>query len=90
MASGGDVEVAVSIPAALSADLRLVLRLAPGSGADPAVAGEDFVDEPVEVTIARGETRAEATVRLLHNAELQTPRTLAIEVSLASETARAD
>ena len=90
VASGGDVDVRVSIPAALSADLRLVLRLAPGSGDDPAVAGEDFVDEPVGVTIARGETRAEATVRLLHNAELRSPRTLAIEVSLASETTRAD
>ena len=90
VASGGDVEVEVSIPAALSADLRLVLRLAPGSGDDPAVAGEDFVDEPVEVTIARGETRAEATVRLLHNAELRSPRTLAIGVSLASETALAN
>ncbi len=84
VASGGDSRVRVSIPAALSADLRLVLRLAPGSGDNPAVAGEDFVDEPVEVTITRGETSAEASFRLLHNAGLQTPRTLAVEVSLAS------
>ena len=84
VASGGDSSVRVSIPAALSEDLRLVLRLAPGSGDNPAVAGEDFVDEPVEVTIARGETSAEASFRLLHNAGLQTPRTLAVEVSLAS------
>ena len=46
--------------------------------------GEDFVDEPVEVTIARGETSAEASFRLLHSAGLQASRTLAVEVSLAS------
>ena len=84
VASGSDSSVRVSIPAALSEDLHLVLRLAPGSGENPAVAGEDFVDEPIEVTIVRGETTAEASFRLLHNAGLQTPRTLAVEVSLAS------
>ncbi len=84
VASGSDSSVRVSIPAALSEDLHLVLRLAPGSGENPAVAGEDFVDEPIEVTIVRGETSAEASFRLLHNAGLQTPRTLAVEVSLAS------
>ena len=84
VASGGDARVRVSIPAALSEDLHLVLRLAPGSGDNPAVAGEDFVDEPIGVTIIGGQTAAEASVRLLRNTGMRTPRTLAVEVSLAS------
>ena len=83
--TGAEVAVEVSLPAPASEDVRLSVRLAPGSGDNPAVAGEDFVaDEPVEVTIARGETSGTATIPLLYNASLQTLRSLAVEVSLAS------
>ena len=80
-ATGSKVGVRVSIPAPLSEDLSLVLRLAPGSGSNPAVPGEDFVDEPQQVTIAQGETSATAHFRLLHNADMQTARSLAVTVS---------
>ena len=83
--TGAEVAVEVSLPAPASEDVRLSVRLAPGSGDNPAVAGEDFVaDEPVEVTIARGETSGTATIPLLYNASLRTLRSLAVEVSLAS------
>ena len=83
--TGAEILVEVSLSAPASGDVRLSVRLAPGSGDNPAVAGEDFVaDEPVEVTIARGETSGTATIPLLYNASLRTLRSLAVEVSLAS------
>jgi len=85
-ATGSNIGVRVSIPAPLSEDLPLVLRLAPGSGSNPAVPGEDFVDEPQEVTIAQGETSATAYFQLLRNAELQTNRSLAVKVSLGGSS----
>lgn len=81
--SGSRIGVRVSIPEPLSADLRLVVRLVPGSGADPAVPGEDYVDEPRDVTILQGDLSVDAWFQLLHNAEMQTDRSLAVEVSLA-------
>lgn len=85
-ASGSRIGVRVSIPAPLSEDLRLVLRLVPGSGDNPAVPGTDFVDEPQEVTIAQGEISAAARFQLLHNADLQTDRSLAVSVSLGASS----
>ena len=81
-ATGSNIGVRVSIHAPLSEDLSLVLRLAPGSGSDPAVPGEDFVDEPQQVTIAQGNTSATAYFQLLHNDGLRTDRGLAVTVSL--------
>ncbi len=81
-ATGSNIGVHVSIPAPRSEDLRLVLRLAPGSGSNSAVPGEDFVDEQQAVTIAQGETSATVYFQLLNNAELQTNRSLAVTVSL--------
>ena len=46
VATGDTVDVEVSLPAPASADVRLTVRLAPGSGDNPAVAGVDYVDEP--------------------------------------------
>ncbi len=81
-ATGSNIGVRVSIPAPLAEDLSLVVRLAPGGGGNPAVPGEDFVDEPQQVTIAQGETSATAHFQLLHNDGLQTARSLAVTVSL--------
>ena len=81
--SGSRIGVRVSIPEPLSTDLRLVVRLVPGSGTNPAVPGEDFVDEPQDVTISRGEVSADAWFQLLHNAGMQSARSLSVEVSLA-------
>lgn len=82
--TGSNISVRVSISAPLSEDLPLVLRLAPGSGSNPAVPGEDFADEAQNVTIAQGETSATAYFQLLNNAGLQTDRSLAVTVSLAA------
>ena len=84
-ASTGDVvRVEVSIPAALDRDLALELRLAPGDGDNPAVAGEDFVDEPVAATIPRGETSARVSIRLLHNANMRSARSLSVALAFAA------
>ena len=47
--TGGTVEVEVALSAPATTDVRLSVRLAPGSGDDPAVAGVDYVDEPALV-----------------------------------------
>ena len=79
-ATGGTVEVEVALSAPASADLRLSVRFAP-VGDNPAVAGVDYVDEPVVVTIAKDATSARATFRLLDNPALTTDRTLRVTVA---------
>ena len=81
--SGGTVAVEVALPAPATEDVRLTVRLAPGSGDSPAVAGVDYVDEPALVTIAKGATSGRATFRLLHNPALATDRTLSVTVARA-------
>lgn len=82
--TGGVVDVEISIPAALDRDLALELRLGPGDGDNPAVAGEDFVDEPVAATIPRGETSARVSIRLLHNAGMRAERSLSVALAFAA------
>ena len=82
--TGSEIGIEVSIPAALSEDLVVELRLVPGEGNNPAVAGVDYVDEPVEVTIRRGTTSARVKVRLLDNPDMREARTLDVDVSIAS------
>lgn len=72
------VEVAVSAPA--REDLRLLVRLV-GAGDNPAVPGEDYVDEPVEVTILQGATRGVAKIQLLHNPDMTEARFMDVTVS---------
>ena len=66
-ANGGTVDVEVALSAPAPADVRLTVRLVPGSGDNPAVAGVDYVDEPAHVTIARGATTGRVTFQLLQN-----------------------
>ena len=82
-ASGGIVEVEVALSAPASEDVRLSVRLAPGSGDNPAVAGVDYVDEPVLVTIPQGATSGRATFQLLANPALAADRTLSVTVTRA-------
>ena len=82
-ASGGTVEVEVALSAPASEEVRLSVRLAPGSGDNPAVAGVDYVDEPALVTIPQGATSGRATFRLLVNPTLDTDRTLTVTVARA-------
>ena len=83
-ASGAEIGVEVYIAAPLSSDLQLEVRLVPGDGANPAVPGVDYVDEPTEVTIRAGATTARARIRLLANPAMQEARSLSAEVSPAA------
>ena len=82
--TGGTVGVEVALSAPAFAAVRLVVRLAPGSGDNPAVAGVDYVDEPATVTIPRGATSGRATFQLLANPALATDRTLSVSVARAA------
>ena len=82
--TGGTAEVEVVLPAPASEDLRLSVRLAPGNGDHPAVAGVDYVDAPVLVTIPRGATTGRATFQLLENPALASDRTLRVTVARAA------
>ena len=82
--SGNAVRVEVVLPAPASEDIRVAVRLIPGSGDNPAVAGVDFVDEAVEATIASGATTVQVSIQLLRNNTMQEDRTLGATVSLVS------
>ena len=82
--TGGEFAVEVSINSPAPQDLNLVLRLVPGDGPNPVVAGVDYVDEPISVVILNGETTATVFIRLLVNENMETNRSLSATVSLAS------
>ena len=58
------------------------VRLVSGSGDNPAVPGEDFVDDPVETTISKGARTARVFVQLLRNEGMQGNRSLGATVSV--------
>ena len=80
--SGEAIKVQVSLSAPASEEIRLQVRLVPGEGENPAVPGEDYVDEPVEVTISQGTTSSVATLQLLRNDSMAEARSLGVTVSL--------
>ncbi len=80
--SGGLLRLEIVLPAAAPEDIRVSVRLVPGSGNNPAVPGEDFVDEPVETTIAKGARTKRVFVQLLRNAGMRENRSLGATVSL--------
>lgn len=82
--SGGAVQLEVVLPAAAPEDIRIEVRLVPGSGDNPAVPGEDFVDEPIVVTIPAGAASSRVSVQLLRNGSQQENRSLSATVSLIS------
>ena len=84
VSTGDTVDVEVSLPAPASADVRLTVRLAPGSGDNPAVGGVDYADEPAVLTIRQGATSGRVTFRLLNNPVLDTGRTLTVTVTRAA------
>ena len=79
--SGESIKVQVSISAPASEDIPLLVSLVPGEGDNPAVPGEDYVDEPVEVTISQGTTGSVATLQLLRNDNMTEARSLGVTVS---------
>ncbi len=79
--SGEAIKVQVTLSAPASEDIPLLVRLVPGKGDQPAVPGEDYHDEPVEITIRRGDAGGVATFQLLHNAGMTEARSLGVTVS---------
>ena len=84
VSSGGTLQLEVVLPAAAPQDIRVSVRLVPGRGDNPAVPGEDYVDEPVEATISQGETAGRVSIQLLRNDDLQENRSLGVTVTLVS------
>ena len=82
--SGNTVQLEVVLPSAAPRDIRVAVRLVPGSGDNPAVPGEDYVDEPVETTISQGTTTGRVSITLLRNEDMQDNRSLSVTVSLVS------
>ncbi len=78
--SGESIPVKVTLPNAATEDTTIYVRLAPGDEGVPAVAGEDFVDETVEMLVARGQTTAEVQLQILLNDEMTEPRTIKVIV----------
>ena len=79
--SGESITVQISISTPVSDDIRLLVSLVPGEGDNPAVPGEDYVDEPIEVTISQGTTGSVATFQLLQNDNMTEARSLGVTVS---------
>ena len=80
--SGEDIKVEITLSAPASEAIRLLVQLVPGEGENPAVPGEDYLDEPIEVTISQGNTVGVATIQLLRNADMTEARSLGVTVSL--------
>ena len=82
--SGEVVRLEIMLSAAAPEDIRVEVRLVPGSGDNPAVPGVDFVDQPVELTISQGATTGSVSIQLLRNDDIQEYRSLSATVSLIS------
>ena len=78
--TGNAIRVEITLPAAAAQAARVEVRLKPGTGDNPAVAGVDFVDAPVIVTIPEGDTSSIATLQLLRNPDLNANRALSVAV----------
>ena len=79
--SGASIKIKVSLSKPASEDLRYWLHLQPGEGNNPAVEGQDFSSEPIVVFINKGERESIATVTLLRNNALKTPRSLGVRIT---------
>ena len=76
--SGEALQVKLSLPVAAPEDVQVSVRLAPGSGANPAVPGLDFHDEIITATIRQGEKDAVVSLPLIRNDDMRKPRSLRI------------
>ncbi len=80
--SGKSVELEVTLSSAVSQDVKLTVRLMPGSGDSPAVPGEDYFDQDIEITMRKGQSRATASIQLPHNPNMKRARSLSAAISL--------
>lgn len=76
--SGEALQVKLSLPVAAPEDVRVRVRLVPGGGANPAVAGVDFRDEIITATIRRGAKDTVVSLPLIRNDGMRKPRSLRI------------
>ena len=82
--SGDAVRVEVFVQNPASEDINVIVHLEPGDGVNPAVAGEDYVDEPVYVTITKGTLSTVVSIPLLMNESMTQARTLSVSVAPAA------
>lgn len=82
--SGAKVQLEVVLPVPAPSDLHLTARLLPGGGDNPAVPGEDYVDEPISVTVHQGETTSRVTMPLLRNSNMNDARSLSATMELST------
>ena len=80
--SGEEIKVQITLSAPAREEIDLRVQLVPGEGEAPARPGEDYIDEPVEITIDQGNTFGVATVQLLRNDNMTEARSLGVTVSL--------
>lgn len=80
--SGEHINVEITLSSPASEEIHLLVHLVPGEGENPAVPGEDYLDEPVEITIGHGSTIGVATIQLLRNDDMTEARSLGVTVSL--------
>ena len=82
--SGGSILLEVVLSSPAPEDIAVEVRLVPGIGDNPAVPGEDFIDEPVQLTIPKDASTGRVSVQLLRNDGLGENRSLSATVSLVS------
>ena len=82
--SGETLQIELSLSAPASSDVNLTVRLVPGEGDNPAVAGEDFLDQYVDAVIAKGTSSVVVSIPLIRNENMQEGRSLGVDVSVVS------
>ena len=78
--SGGELRLQAQVANAVVNPVRVVVQLTPGDGVNPAIAGEDFPAEPIEIVIAQGATVGVAAVDLPLNPNLKSRRTVRVKI----------
>ena len=82
--SGETLQIELSLSAPASSDVNLTVRLVPGEGDNPAVAGEDNLDQYVDAVIAKGTSSVVVSIPLIRNENMQEGRSLGVDVSVVS------
>ena len=80
--SGDEIKLEITLSSPAREEIHLLVHPVPGAGENPAVPGEDYLDEPVEVSIGQGATSGVATIQLLRNDNMTESRSLGVTVSL--------
>ena len=79
-ATGTTIRIEAYLSAPAENDLRILVQLSPGSGDNPAIPGEDFSTEPIEIVITQGSTAGIAAVDMPHNPDNKSTRRIRAEI----------